>query len=232
MASAASNGASSYENVQVVVRMRPMNTSERRAAQPAAVTCVGSSQITLDMPVVTAAVPKRKEWSFDRVYDELASQAHVFDSAVAPVVDEVLRGYSCTVFAYGQTGTGKTHTMEGARGSDGLVDAESPEAGIIPRSVKRVFDSLQARFPDSGQGEWAVRMSFLEIYNEKVRQWNVLYGPFRPPSRCPRADPHIPHPRCSWTTCCRPSPPPSSTATRRVEPPASPWAVQAPRRVP
>jgi kinesin family protein 11 len=214
-----SNGASSYENVQVVVRMRPMNSSERKASQPAAVTCVGSSQITLDMPVVTAAVPKRKEWAFDRVYDEQATQEHLFETAVAPVVDEVLRGYSCTVFAYGQTGTGKTHTMEGARGADGLVDAESPEAGIIPRSVKRVFDSLQARFPDVGLGEYAVKMSFLEIYNEKVRRAKAAAPTDNPPHRLP------PAPR-SWTTSCRQSPPPSSTVTSRAASLALRWAVR------
>lgn len=91
------------------------------------------------------------------------TQASLFDSSVAPVVDEVLRGYSCTVFAYGQTGTGKTFTMEGAKASDGSIDADSDSAGIIPRAVKRMFDAL-----DRTGSEYVVKVSFLEIYNEKL----------------------------------------------------------------
>jgi kinesin family protein 11 len=55
-------------------------------------------------PVKGAALNRR--FTFDRVYDDKTNQETVFDTAVAPVVEEVLRGYSCTVFVYGQTGTG------------------------------------------------------------------------------------------------------------------------------
>lgn len=55
-------------------------------------------------PIKGAALNRR--FTFDRVYDDKTNQETVFDTAVAPVVEEVLRGYSCTVFVYGQTGTG------------------------------------------------------------------------------------------------------------------------------
>jgi hypothetical protein len=115
-------------------------------------------------------------FTFDRAFDVDASQSALFDSAVAPVVDEVLRGYSCTVFAYGQTGTGKTYTMEGTKNEDGSLRADSEEAGIIVRAVRRVFDALTA----SGC-EHHVKISFLEIYNE-VRARGV-FKPFVKPLR-------------------------------------------------
>ena len=99
------------------------------------------------------------------MYDSTSTQAALFEASVAPVVDEVLRGYSCTVFAYGQTGTGKTYTMEGVRRDDGALEsaATSPDAGIIARAVRRVFAALE-RAPEDSH----VKISFLEIYNERL----------------------------------------------------------------
>lgn len=51
-----------------------------------------------------------------QVFNQYSTQSEIFDTMVAPVVDQVLDGFSCTVFAYGQTGTGKTYTMEGVSG--------------------------------------------------------------------------------------------------------------------
>ena len=74
-----------------------------------------------------------KTFSFDKVFGQYSTQREVFNSMVAPVVDEVMQGFNCTVFAYGQTGTGKTHTMEG-----NVTDPE--QMGIIPRSFKHIFN--------------------------------------------------------------------------------------------
>ena len=71
----------------------------------------------------------------------------------------MLEGYNGTIFAYGQTGTGKTHTMEGK---------ESPPElnGIIPRTFNHIFQSINAQ----GQNlQYLVRASFLELYNEEIR---------------------------------------------------------------
>lgn len=54
-----------------------------------------------------------KKFTFDRTFGPSSQQNEVYKAVVAPLIDEVLQGYSCTVFAYGQTGTGKTHTMVG-----------------------------------------------------------------------------------------------------------------------
>ena len=118
--------------------------------------------------VVTHAVPGKppvdRVYGFDKVFGPYSTQEDVYDDAVRPVVDEVLDGYNCTIFAYGQTGTGKTHTMEG----DHQGCADSPEtlpdaAGIIPRAMAHVFASLNA----SG-AEYTVRCTFLELYNEEI----------------------------------------------------------------
>ncbi len=83
---------------------------------------------------------------------------------VEPILDEVLMGYNCTVFAYGQTGTGKTHTMEGYRSEEQYASyADDPGAGIVPRTLYQMFEKLEV----SGN-EFSVRVSFLEIYNEEL----------------------------------------------------------------
>jgi kinesin family member 11 len=95
------------------------------------------------------------------VYNQFAKQVEIFDECVQPTIEEVLQGYSATVFAYGQTGTGKTHTMEGEMG-------RGPQAGIIPRSIIHIFSKLEARAASEEEFEYSVRVSFLEVYNEQL----------------------------------------------------------------
>ena len=64
---------------------------------------------------------------------------------VEPVINEVLDGYSCTIFAYGQTGTGKTFTMEGERSAgDQYTWENDPKSGIIPRTMNHLFEKLNS----------------------------------------------------------------------------------------
>ena len=90
-----------------------MNPSEVSSGVSEAVT----TRDALRECVVTHAVPGKppvdRVYGFDKVFGPYSTQEDVYDDAVRPVVDEVLDGYNCTIFAYGQTGTGKTHTMEG-----------------------------------------------------------------------------------------------------------------------
>ncbi|GMF09458.1 unnamed protein product [Phytophthora lilii] len=137
-------------NVQVAVRCRPLNAREKAAGRGAVVQCKPQAR--------EVAVVKRKTYTFDRVFGQYSTQKDVFGSVVRPAVDEALAGYNCTVFAYGQTGTGKTYTMQGD------LTPGSETAGIIPRSVRCIFDALEA-----SKEEFSVRVSFLQLYNEELK---------------------------------------------------------------
>ena len=140
------------ENVQVVIRMRPKAASER--LQPSLVSITSDTSVTVDpLPsqLVNTGIQNKqvlsRSFTYDRAYAEQTSQERLFQESVAPVVDEVLRGFSCTVFCYGQTGTGKTYTMEGPKRADGGVETEGADAGIIPRAIKRIFAALPVSGP-------------------------------------------------------------------------------------
>jgi Kinesin motor domain len=82
----------------------------------------------------------------------------VYEVCGAPLVESVLEGYNGTIFAYGQTGAGKTHTMEGY--------PDPPELrGIIPNSFQHIFDKIAL----ADNVQYLVRASYLEIYNEEIR---------------------------------------------------------------
>lgn len=167
-------------NVQVAVRCRPLNARELNSGERSVlqcnkdareIVCSGVSAVASSKSGAAQSVGK-KTYTYDHVFGPDSSQQDLYDGVVEPIVDEVLQGYNCTVFAYGQTGTGKTHTMEGRRDDDVLCMAERrlPEnAGIIPRSVKQVFDHLR-----SITDEHSVRVSHLELYNEQLAD---LLGP-------------------------------------------------------
>ena len=77
-----------------------------------------------------------------------------------------MMGYNCTVFAYGQTGTGKTFTMEGGEKRSSSVSwDQDPTSGIIPRALANILDKLKEQ---SDQLEYSVKISFLELYNEEI----------------------------------------------------------------
>jgi kinesin family protein 11 len=79
-----------------------------------------------------------------QVFGPDSQQERVYQQAISPIVTEVLEGFNCTIFAYGQTGTGKTYTMEG--GPRNSVDGSnmSKEAGIIPRAIRQIFDAIDS----------------------------------------------------------------------------------------
>eukprot|EP00737_Agarophyton_chilense_P002856 gb/GEZJ01003288.1/.p1 GENE.gb/GEZJ01003288.1/~~gb/GEZJ01003288.1/.p1 ORF type:complete len:1137 (-),score=212.08 gb/GEZJ01003288.1/:591-4001(-) len=167
-------------NVQVAVRCRPLNEREKGHGERS-VLVVDSQRKEVVLTAATVqrkgtAVPGissgKKTYTYDHVYGISATQAEVYEGVVEPIVDEVLEGYNCTVFAYGQTGTGKTHTMEGRRDDDMTEVYQrrmAENAGIIPRAVKQIFDHLR-----SLTDEHSVRVSHLELYNEQLTD---LLGP-------------------------------------------------------
>ena len=140
---------------------RPLNQEERKGSQPTVVTCdIENRMIKVNYGPTAKKI--MKTFTYDRVFGMYSTQEEVFESMVLPIVDETLAGFNCTIFAYGQTGTGKTHTMEG--------DIYCPEnAGIVPRSVKAILEKLE-----STGSEFTIRVSFLELYNEELQVWLQL----------------------------------------------------------
>ncbi|XP_061491522.1 kinesin-like protein KIF11 [Rhineura floridana] len=152
------------KNIQVVVRCRPFNAIERKANSYSVVECeCGRKEVSVRTGGMMDKT-SRKTYTFDMVFGAQAKQIDVYRSVVCPILDEVLMGYNCTVFAYGQTGTGKTFTMEGERSpNEEYTWEEDPLAGIIPRTLHQIFEKLA----ESGT-EFSVKVSLLEIYNEEL----------------------------------------------------------------
>ncbi|XP_014514881.1 kinesin-like protein KIN-5B [Vigna radiata var. radiata] len=147
-------------NVQVLLRCRPFSEDELRSNVPRVVTC---SENKREVTVMHTLGNKQVDrvFTFDKVFGPKAQQRSIYEQAIAPIVNEVLDGFNCTVFAYGQTGTGKTYTMEGGmRNKGGDLPAE---AGVIPRAVRQIFDILEAQNAD-----YNMKVTFLELYNEEI----------------------------------------------------------------
>jgi kinesin family protein 11 len=102
-------------NVQVVLRCRPLSEEERRTGTPVVITCNDQRrEVSVAQNIANKQIDRT--FVFDKVFGPKSQQQDVFNHAVVPLVNEVLDGYNCTIFAYGQTGTGKTYTMEGGGG--------------------------------------------------------------------------------------------------------------------
>ncbi|PWN37579.1 kinesin-domain-containing protein, partial [Meira miltonrushii] len=169
-------------NIQVVVRVRGMAPGEAPPIQPILSTSgphCSSINVAMEVQQSASAVNvaansvqsslvgdggnvRERSYPFDHVFGPEADQGMVYQSVVGPVLNEVMNGYNCTVFAYGQTGTGKTHTMEGDLTSQ--LGTYSAEAGIIPRTLYRLFHTLEL-----SKDEYSVHATFVELYNEELR---------------------------------------------------------------
>eukprot|EP01032_Pedospumella_encystans_P009269 gene9269-10927_t len=101
------------ETVKVVVRIRPLFGEEIRNGNLVAATAYPErGQITVRNPKANDSEPP-KDFFFDAVFDDKVEQKHIYDVCASDLVMSVMNGYNGTIFAYGQTGAGKTHTMEG-----------------------------------------------------------------------------------------------------------------------
>uniref|UniRef100_A0A8C6RZ82 Kinesin-like protein n=1 Tax=Nannospalax galili TaxID=1026970 RepID=A0A8C6RZ82_NANGA len=145
------------ESVKVVVRCRPMNQRERELNCQAVVTVdCARGQCFIQNPGAADEPPK--QFTFDGAYymDHFTEQ--IYNEIAYPLVEGVTEGYNGTIFAYGQTGSGKSFTMQGL--------PEPPcQRGIIPRAFEHIFESVQC----AENTKFLVRASYLEIYNEDVR---------------------------------------------------------------
>ncbi|EIE18562.1 kinesin-domain-containing protein [Coccomyxa subellipsoidea C-169] len=151
-------------NVQVILRCRPLSKEEVANGTHQVITCnERAREVTVSHNV--GGKQLGRSFHFDKVFDPDSGQAKLYRMAIKPIVEEVLEGFNCTIFAYGQTGTGKTYTMEGGprNSGEGSSGELSDEAGVIPRAIHQIFSIL-----DENDAEYTVKCSFLELYNEET----------------------------------------------------------------
>ncbi|XP_048384167.2 centromere-associated protein E isoform X2 [Stegostoma tigrinum] len=148
--------------VQVCVRMRPPNDREKSLQGGSA----EALQIHWKADKQTVSqISGSKSFSFDRVFHPEESTATVYNEVAHSIVRSITEGYNGTIFAYGQTSSGKTYTMMG--------DAVS--SGLIPLAICNLFNVIN----NTPNREFLLRVSYMEIYNESVS--DLLVGPKRRP---------------------------------------------------
>ncbi|GAO19737.1 uncharacterized protein UV8b_01393 [Ustilaginoidea virens] len=149
-------------SVRVVARIRPLLDQELNKDIIVRPDCTepGKPNTIIKIPS-PKNVAEEFSFAFNAVYDQSTSQETLFTSEVQPHLKSLFQGYDVTIFAYGVTGTGKTHTMRG-----GLKLADR---GVIPRLLSGVFRRSKKMMKDT-QGKTTVKvsLSYYEIYNDKV----------------------------------------------------------------
>lgn len=130
-------------------RFRPLNESEVNRGDKYVAKFQGEDTVVI----------ASKPYAFDRVFQSSTSQEQVYNDCAKKIVKDVLEGYNGTIFAYGQTSSGKTHTMEGK-----LHDPEG--MGIIPRIVQDIFNYIYSMDENL---EFHIKVSYFEIYLDKIR---------------------------------------------------------------
>ncbi|KAM4715424.1 kinesin-like protein KIF22 [Anableps anableps] len=147
-------GSKKTSRVRVAVRLRPyMSRQDEKGEGP----CVRGLDFQNLEIINWRNATETVKYHFDVFHGEQTTQQEVFLSSVKPILPHILNGQNASVFAYGPTGAGKTHTMLGT--------AEQP--GVIPRAVREVFNLVSSKDEDEGW-DYSIGMSYLEIYNEKV----------------------------------------------------------------
>ncbi|XP_077691304.1 kinesin-like protein KIF21A isoform X3 [Eretmochelys imbricata] len=148
-------------SVRVAVRIRPQLAKEKIEG------CHICTSVTPGEPQVFLG--KDKAFTFDYVFNIDSQQEEIYDQCVEKLIEGCFEGYNATVFAYGQTGAGKTYTM----GTGFDVNIMEDEQGIISRAVKHLFKCIEEKKQaaikqELPSPEFKVNAQFLELYNEEV----------------------------------------------------------------
>ncbi|XP_026207580.1 kinesin-like protein KIF22 isoform X2 [Anabas testudineus] len=147
-------GNKKTSRVRVAVRLRPYMSKQDKKDEGPCVRGLDSQNLEI---INWRNATETVKYHFDVFHGEQTTQQEVFLSSVKPILPHILNGQNASVFAYGPTGAGKTHTMLGT----------SEQPGVIPRAVREVFNLVKAKDEDEGW-DYSIGMSYLEIYNEKV----------------------------------------------------------------
>ncbi|XP_070126206.1 kinesin-like protein KIF21A isoform X6 [Equus caballus] len=154
-------GAPDESSVRVAVRIRPQLAKEKIEG------CHICTSVTPGEPQVFLG--KDKAFTFDYVFDIDSQQEQIYAQCIEKLIEGCFEGYNATVFAYGQTGAGKTYTM----GTGFDVNIIEEEQGIISRAVKHLFKNIEEKKHTAVKNglpppDFKVNAQFLELYNEEV----------------------------------------------------------------
>ncbi|XP_028770808.1 kinesin-like protein KIN-1 isoform X2 [Neltuma alba] len=146
-------------NIIVCARFRPLSSKENRIDDSSV--CIRS----VDTETFVFKDEKEEDFtfSFDRVFYEKSEQAEVYEFLALPIVRDAANAINGTIITYGQTGAGKTYSMEGP----GILECDEPKKGLLPRVVFGLFDTLNRS--DEEDIKYSIKLSMAEIYMEKVR---------------------------------------------------------------
>lgn len=164
------------ESIDVIVRCRGRGYVEHESNSPSVINIEGdrSNEVRISLPenfnesnnnsnadkldeIANIDNSTTRTYKLDQVYGPATDQMTFFQNVAEKVCEDFIRGFNCTIFAYGQTGAGKTYTMCGKVDGNSLT----PESGVIPRCLKKMFESdLNNVF---------LKCSFVEIYNENLK---------------------------------------------------------------
>uniref|UniRef100_A0A5B7AFY4 Kinesin-like protein n=1 Tax=Davidia involucrata TaxID=16924 RepID=A0A5B7AFY4_DAVIN len=155
--------------ILVFVRLRPMGKKEREAGSRCCVRIVNRRDVYLtefasEHDYLRLKRVRGRHFTFDASFPDSTTQQEVYSTTTAELVEAVLQGRNGSVFCYGATGAGKTYTMLGT--------VENP--GVMVLAIKDLFNKIRQR---SFDGNHVVHLSYLEVYNETVRD---LLSPGRP----------------------------------------------------
>ncbi|XP_033303992.1 kinesin-like protein KIF18A [Bombus bifarius] len=170
----------SQTSIKVIVRIRPQNEHEQQGNCKTVLKIVDDKMLIFDPkeeenPFFYHGVAqkgrdllkkqnKELQFIFDKIFDMTSNNSDVFEGSTKDLICNLLDGYNCSVFAYGATGAGKTHTMLGS----------SNDPGITYRTVAELFYQIEQQ---SDQREFNLGVTYLEIYNENVQDLLHKSGP-------------------------------------------------------
>jgi len=137
------------ENIRVAVRVRP-----GRASQSEGIIFVAEHSAKAILEIDTNDSSVVSTWDFDHVFDGVSSTQEVYSEVGEPLVERGLEGTNTSLLAYGQTASGKTHTLMG----------NLNEPGIVPLAIGGIFDAISV----ASYSKIVVRVSYIEVYNEEL----------------------------------------------------------------
>ncbi|XP_015116662.1 kinesin-related protein 4 [Diachasma alloeum] len=139
------------DNIKVAIKVRPLIKREKKDNLPVQWAIDNNKIAQFDVETKKRG---ETEYTFDYIFDQNSTNEDVFKATVQPVVEAAMRGFNGTIFAYGQTSSGKTYTMMGTK----------EEPGVIPLAVNAIFDCIMK----DETREFVLSVSYIELYNEKV----------------------------------------------------------------